>query len=1613
MEKATSTGLVSRLFGLIVLLGFGSLVNGNTAISNLACHSEVIVTLNDNCIFTLTADLVLTGDLGNLKNEDFDLIVVDSDIDNGPIIDGCGTFNYEIRLKDGIEGINFSGCWGIVHTEDKTPPTISCPAEIDQIEIQQQIQRLNGAIEIEDDTLNLAHFSCFYGEQIPEQGQHYYDLFSFQVSTSGIYTFNLDADFIASAALYQSVFKSQEPCANIISQSTHSEPFIRLTLPLRVDETYILLTSSLAAQTTGSYEWNIFSENEGKIIGLPFLQETLSFDLLCTDVDPLFLNLPQSYLVNSIGQVIPGSLSDTLEYILNLTGFPEISDNCSTIKVTVSDELFENGDCGEKIIIRSFQLEDQQNSICVSSINRAQCQQSILFRNPGIEELTFPPLTTVIECDESFPVDSTGNPHPDISGYPFLHTLFGTYSINPNLCNIGASYDDEEPVEVCENAYKFLRNWYLIDWCNPGSSSQVQQLIKVGDFSGPTISIPDDQSLVYSTEPFDCTAAFEVPLPEVEDNCSSWEVQTEIVADIQVDITNQYGQIIGQRWDTLIIVTISEQATSRLVSSIPLGAYRFVYTVTDSCSNKSVLKVPFQVKDKIAPVAICNEELHISLGGDGNARVFKEDIDEGSRDNCPGAEIKVRRWIDGDIEDSCLSLFDYNENGIVVNDEISPDTLSNNQIVWVTPWLDFIDITCCDVSTTINIELRIVDQAGNQNQCWLSVVPEDKVAPFCIAPHNRVLNCSELPYQFDPNNIEQLQQLFNDPDLPKGLDNCNIAEILELDPVVNWEDCNYGTIIRQFKVIDDHGNTSSNTCQQTIEISPLRHYEILFPKDAAAVCGIPDVDTLRYNEIGCDLLAISKDTTVFEATNDECFKLFITHRIINWCEYDGESAPVVIGRREDCDENEPGYLDEPEGIWLLVLPDGNTYLDRDQEINNQNPSRFETCNFPQTEGHWTNSILEPRLRSNGFWEYTQHVRVYDDQPPLITFKNPEVYCITDIENCGAEIQATFRIEDICGEMLMDGDSVNFEVKVFNDIHTDGILDTEVTQEVNFINNHPNYTVTGFYPLGDHTLEVQVTDGCGNYTEATIPFKIKDCSPPAPICINLTTVVVMPLTPPTDVDGDGDIDLAANRVWATDLIASEVNDCSEPIQYSINFLNTPPNIDSTSLLVTCQLNELETLAVEVHAWDSAGNSDFCRVFIAVDDNNNLCDTSGMFTIAGTISTEASIAVEGVEVNISGNANASMHTETDGYYRFGQLLNGYDYSIAPGHDQDYKNGVTTFDLLLISKHILGIRRLDSPYKMIAADINRSKSITTLDVIRLRKLILGINDHFENNTSWRFIASNYEFPDPQQPWLESFPEIQHVNNLPGTIFDLDFTAIKVGDVNGSAIANSRQTAERTPDEVVNLISEDIVLKQGEMYEINFQLEAKQNIVGLQSTLQYDFNALSLIDLHVRKEEAENFGWAQPEDGWITFSNFGETLTSNKLFSIQFYSKKAGQLRDFMALSSRITPCEAYHTSGAILQPTLKFQDGKNQAIKLYQNYPNPFKTNSLIEFYLPKKLKVRLSFFDLQGRLVHLIKGTYDEGLHQVLLDKKIFPKGGIYYYTLETRYFTDTKRLILVD
>nr|WP_290932893.1 hypothetical protein [Haliscomenobacter sp.] len=70
----------------------------------------------------------------------------------------------------------------------------------------------------------------------------------------------------------------------------------------------------------------------------------------------------------------------------------------------------------------------------------------------------------------------------------------------------------------------------------------------------------------------------------------------------------------------------------------------------------------------------------------------------------------------------------------------------------------------------------------------------------------------------------------------------------------------------------------------------------------------------------------------------------------------------------------------------------------------------------------------------------------------------------------------------------------------------------------------------------------------------------------------------------------------------------------------------------------------------------------------------------------ITTDDTEPVQGVTVDISGGAQMTMNSSNNGNFSFKNLTMSSDYTVAAQLDKDHLNGVSTFDLVLMQRHIL---------------------------------------------------------------------------------------------------------------------------------------------------------------------------------------------------------------------------------------------------------------------------------------------------------------------------------------
>ncbi len=627
------------------------------------------------------------------------------------------------------------------------------------------------------------------------------------------------------------------------------------------------------------------------------------------------------------------------------------------------------------------------------------------------------------------------------------------------------------------------------------------------------------------------------------------------------------------------------------------------------------------------------------------------------------------------------------------------------------------------------------------------------------------------------------------------------------------------------------------------------------------------------------------------------------------------------------------------------------------------------------------------VEGENYWEHTQVIKVLSSNGPEFITSQPTIdEC--NYEDCGGiALELTQRAEDDCtaDNLLRNSWAV--------DLNNDNSIDLGP-----FNNTGAVINISRTFQLGNHRVIYTFEDGCGNRTVREQFLNLESCKAPTPVCHFLSTNLGV---------------AGAVTIWVSDFDASSFHACGSPFDLSFS-----PNSLVISRVFTC--DDMPTpnapIDVTIYATDNLGNQDHCTTTILLTDNAGVCGQGFTGTITGNVSTETSENVLDVEVQVQGSPLLPLKTSQTGMYTFPSMAVGGNYVVAPGKNNDYRNGVSTLDLVVIQKHLLGISDLSSPYKMIAADVNNSESITAVDLIELRKLILGIYTELPNNSSWRFVDKTYTFPNEYNPWMEIWPETHALSPLSQGMNYANFFGVKVGDVNNTVKANATSVLPRGSGQVLDLVIDDRAVNAGEVIEVPVYAGANNTLEGLQFSFDLG-QGLELVGVSAGLLDVDNtnFGWLQNHVLTSSWNN-AESIQvdgDSPLFTLVLQAKSGAKLSQAISIITNPTPAEAYSAGSDIMDIALSFRGSEDRFdFELLQNEPNPFIDFTQIGFVLPESGKATLTLFDVTGK--QLVNQTVDgvKGLNKIEVNKTQISANGIIYYQVQFQGYTATKKMLIL-
>jgi len=894
----------------------------------------------------------------------------------------------------------------------------------------------------------------------------------------------------------------------------------------------------------------------------------------------------------------------------------------------------------------------------------------------------------------------------------------------------------------------------------------------------------------------------------------------------------------------------------------------------------------------------------------------------------------------------------------------------------LNPDNDFADRVyfCCDdhLASPVRIRLRVyevdpgsdlIDEdalPGTYSECTVLVIIQDKSRPSLVCPSDLTVSCT---YDYNPDDLSEL-----------GVIRSSTAEREEIcldDPESPLASCQGVDGV----AIDNCG----------VEVTEEMEF---------------DIDMCNTGEIRRIFTAIdpagneSQCTQVIEVNNFEPFT-------INRSDSQDPTDDIIWPRNyytatcglADVDpDNLPDSSARP-----IILDDACDQIgitSRD-EVYDLNLSGSACAKILRT---WR--IMDWCQSENGefvTWSYQQTIVIRNSVAPTITSSLDTESVCTDSEDCSPGfIDLTVTASDDC---TLDAD---LDYRYLIDLDSDGSIDDRGT----------GADASGVYRLGTHTVVWIVEDGCNNEVREPQTFQIVSCKKPTPICHTGVTTTLMAI----DTDGDGTPDQGMAEIWANDFDKGSFHVCGYKVTASFSS-------DPTDIVRMYNCDDVGDTEIELWITDENGQQDFCLTTITIQNSQGIPDCDGLVDdepenalISGTVMTADDRSFTEVMVTLSGGAAAPIATDEAGSYTFDPMPLGGEYDIRPSYEDTPRNGLSTADIIKIQKHLLGLQPFEEADQFVAADVNASGTVTALDILYIRRLLLGDRVDFDDRSPWFFMDSSLEFNEPSDVLDIDLAGGYHIDDL-NRDMDIDFTAIKLGDLNRSyTLPGLLSTEDRTGE--VSMDVRDFQVRSGLETTVSYYLEAMTDLNGLQFALDFDPEELSIIHVSSTLPDFNpetHVGHKLLSEGQLRMSwngNLGESPTGLVEFQVTFRSNIDEQLSSLLRLHEGDYKAELYDVNEQSYHLKINYIGKKDRNLVSSKFVPNPFTGSTDLNFYLNKKLNIDIRIFDGSGKVVYVHQMLGDIGANTLRIDGKNFQSDGIYHCKISTRDEILTSKLMYI-
>ena len=604
-------------------------------------------------------------------------------------------------------------------------------------------------------------------------------------------------------------------------------------------------------------------------------------------------------------------------------------------------------------------------------------------------------------------------------------------------------------------------------------------------------------------------------------------------------------------------------------------------------------------------------------------------------------------------------------------------------------------------------------------------------------------------------------------------------------------------------------------------------------------------------------------------------------------------------------------------------------------------------------------------------------------------------------NCtGAPLDITAAGTTTCGNP-----NLNFSYKV--DFGGNGSIEVQ----------DAGATVSQTFPIGTSKITWRATNGCGQAATCTQTITVQDCQPPNMICRNGITQSL-----------DNNCSMTIN---AQQYILSISDNCTptNQIQYGLRRAGTGIGFPASDTLQYHTCNQ-GTNIVEVWSRDANGLTNSCSNYVLVQDNSNQCPCiqNSNIQVKGCARTSKNTKLTNYRVNASvqgTGANGAFSVQktannTDSCFTL--PVNNLPLSLTGkltlrlSRIDNLTNGVSAYDLILISRHILNLEPITSFYQTLAADVNRSQTVTTFDIVEIRKTLLGVVDTFPAVPSWQFVRP---VPDPSN--IIAFADLKDTFQIQYTNLSGDVTAagfnwigIKSGDLEQNTTLTGAADDRSGPDLIFT--AADQWVEAGSTVEVPVRTTESAYLSAWQMAFRTNPELATLTTIDGIPEDA----WSVDENGQIRLIWLDENIGNHRYYTsgstmatLKIKVIRSGYLSQLLAVDPDLLPGEAitaavahrpvlfrYQTTGAPTGPAAQF----------FAPLPNPSSAQVDFPVLLPENGLVILELYNMAGQRIFQKNYEGTQGYQVFTVEETVFPASGAYCWKMVNGNVMQTGKLI---